>query len=250
MRTALKFLVLIILLAGGPLLALAQIGNWSPSDGIVPKCQGECDYQDLIQLAYNFITFLVLYLAVPLATASIFYAGILYVGSGAKIGNRDRAKEIIKLALFGVVIALAAQLIVTQVYRILIPPGRVNIPVPSSWHGIEVYAQTPQEPSEDFYQGVTPSGGARGGNPLQILRFDTIPEFIHAILSLLLQIGWPLLVLAIIYSGFLFVVARGNESKISQAKDTARYTLIGAAIMIGVFVIEEVIQRTILSLTN
>ncbi len=91
--------------------------------------------------------------------------------------------------------------------------------------------------------------GGPGNNPFQILKYETLNEFVTAILQLAVKIGTPLIALAIIYCGFLFVTARGNETKINHAKDVLFATIIGAAIILGAFLISEVIGSTIKSLT-
>ncbi|MEK7610732.1 MAG: hypothetical protein AAB468_03260 [Patescibacteria group bacterium] len=98
-------------------------------------------------------------------------------------------------------------------------------------------------------QAITGGVSNPSGNPFQILKYDTLSEFVTAILQLAVKIGTPLIVLAIIYCGFLFVTARGNETKIKQAKDVLFATIIGAAIILGAFLISEVIESTIKSLT-
>lgn len=84
-------------------------------------------------------------------------------------------------------------------------------------------------------------------NPLSG-RADSIPELIQKILIGVLKIGIPLVALAIIYCGFLFVAARGNSEKLSKAKDALLYTLIGAAILLGAWAIAELISDTVLAL--
>ncbi|MBI2631091.1 hypothetical protein HYW73_02645 [Candidatus Nomurabacteria bacterium] len=76
----------------------------------------------------------------------------------------------------------------------------------------------------------------------------SIPELIQKILEGALKIGIPLLALAVIYSGFLFVAARGNSEKLGKAKDTLLYTLIGGAILLGSWAIAELIANTVTSL--
>ena len=64
----------------------------------------------------------------------------------------------------------------------------------------------------------------------------------------MLRVGIPLVALAIIYCGFLFVQAQGNSEKIEQAKDALLYTIIGAAILLGSWAIAGIISNTILVL--
>lgn len=80
-------------------------------------------------------------------------------------------------------------------------------------------------------------------NPLG--NIDTIQEFVNKLLELVIQIGTPILVLAIVYTGFLFVKARGNSGDLEKAKASLWWTVIGAAIVLGAFVISSAIQATI-----
>lgn len=74
---------------------------------------------------------------------------------------------------------------------------------------------------------------------------DDIPQLITAILNFVLIIGVPIVALAIIYSGFLFVTAQGNSEKLTVAKKTLLYTLVGAALLLGCLVITKAIQGTV-----
>jgi hypothetical protein len=98
-----------------------------------------------------------------------------------------------------------------------------------------------------FTQAVDPAGvnlDVRIKNPLGN-SVTTIPQFIERGLNLVLMVGVPIVTLAIIYSGFLFVIARGNTEKLGEAKNTLMYTLIGAALLLGSWVIAQAIQGTI-----
>ncbi len=74
----------------------------------------------------------------------------------------------------------------------------------------------------------------------------TIPDLVKAIVDeILIPIGAVVAVVMIIFSGFLFVTARGNETQITKAKESLKWALIGSAILLGAWVISEVIQGTI-----
>lgn len=85
-------------------------------------------------------------------------------------------------------------------------------------------------------------------NPIP--KVGSIPELIKVILEGVLKIGIPIIALAIIYSGFLFVFARGNPEKLTKAKDALLYTLIGAAILLGSWAIAEMISATVTGLAS
>jgi hypothetical protein len=81
-------------------------------------------------------------------------------------------------------------------------------------------------------------------NPLGANLTD-IPSFVKKAIEIALQVGVPILVLAIIYTGFLFVQAQGNPTKLTKAKDALTNTLIGGALLLGAFVIAEAIGTTV-----
>jgi hypothetical protein len=74
---------------------------------------------------------------------------------------------------------------------------------------------------------------------------ESIPDFVETLLRIVLLVGVPLVALAIIYSGFLFVAAQGNPKKLEEARTTFLYTLVGAAIVLGAVVIAQAIGGTI-----
>jgi len=83
-------------------------------------------------------------------------------------------------------------------------------------------------------------------NPLK--NTPTLIALIQNILTGVIKIGMPIIVLAVIYCGFLFVSARGNPEKISDAKRALLYTLIGAAILLGSWAIAQLITSTVTAL--
>lgn len=81
-------------------------------------------------------------------------------------------------------------------------------------------------------------------NPLQD-DINTVPVLIEKILEIVVVVAVPIITLMIIYTGFLFVQARGNSAKIKAAKDALLYTVIGAAIIIGAWTIAQIIGGTV-----
>lgn len=91
----------------------------------------------------------------------------------------------------------------------------------------------------------TSSGDGKIHNPLGTNGPTDIPAFIKNVLEGALKIAIPVVALAIIYSGFLFVFAMGNSEKLKKAKDALLYSLIGAAILLGSWAIANLIVTTI-----
>jgi len=95
---------------------------------------------------------------------------------------------------------------------------------------------------------LPPNGGSSGKivNPLPSI--NSLDGLIQKILEGVIKIGLPVIALAIIYCGFLFVSARGNPESIKKAKDALIYTLIGAAILLGAWAIALLIKDTVVAL--
>ncbi len=83
-------------------------------------------------------------------------------------------------------------------------------------------------------------------NPLN--NISSFGELIAAVLDIVMMIGFPIAVLAIMYSGFLFVTAQGNSEKLESAKNALLWTVIGTAVLLGSWVLSVGISSTIESL--
>lgn len=96
-------------------------------------------------------------------------------------------------------------------------------------------------------QPLIPSGisGTKIKNPIS---YNTINDFIKAILEGVIKIGIPIIALAIIYSGFLFVFAQGNEGELTKAKNALLYSLVGATLLLGAWALAQLISETVLKL--
>jgi hypothetical protein len=91
-------------------------------------------------------------------------------------------------------------------------------------------------------------GGVTGGDPVSVvnpLEADNITQLFQDIIDILLVFAIPLIVFFIIYAGFLYVTARGNESTISKAHMALLYALIGGVLILGAKVLIEVISGTV-----
>lgn len=93
--------------------------------------------------------------------------------------------------------------------------------------------------------GGGPSNLCDGGicNPLG--ETNDLGALILKIVDGIAQIGYYVVVLFIIYSGFKFVKARGNDKELADAKQTFLYTVIGAAILLGATLLANVIDGTV-----
>ncbi|MBX4210520.1 TrbC/VirB2 family protein [Candidatus Parcubacteria bacterium] len=78
------------------------------------------------------------------------------------------------------------------------------------------------------------------------LRVNSIMDLVNDVINkVLIPIGAVVAAMYIIYSGFLFVTAQGNETKISDAKRAFYSAVIGTAILLGSWAIAQGIKKTV-----
>ena len=77
---------------------------------------------------------------------------------------------------------------------------------------------------------------------------DSFEELAETIANVMIAIGIPVAAVFLIYAGFLFVSARGNEEQITKAKTTFYWTILGVALLVGAKVIATALQTTITGL--
>ena len=91
------------------------------------------------------------------------------------------------------------------------------------------------------------AAGAQSGlsNPL---KSKTLTELLTAILGFVQTIGAIFVVLMLIWTGFKFVQAQGNSSKLQEARESLWWTVLGALVLLGATAISLGIQETVQSL--
>ncbi len=94
--------------------------------------------------------------------------------------------------------------------------------------------------------GASESGGFVFKNPIS--KGDDIYVLIKSLLDVVVKVGTYIVIVMVIYSGFLFVKAQGNESAISEAKSTFFWTVIGGVVLIGAKVLAGVVCNTAVGL--
>ena len=78
---------------------------------------------------------------------------------------------------------------------------------------------------------------------------STIPKFIAGFLQILVVVALPILTLFIVISGFKFITAQGNETKLANAKQNFMYVILGSLLILGAWVIATLIAGTVAQLT-
>lgn len=98
-------------------------------------------------------------------------------------------------------------------------------------------------PSSNTNTGVdAPGSGITLNNPL---KSTDLVGFLNDILSAVMIFAVPLIVFMIIYAGFLFVMDRGSNKTLEQAKRALLYAVIGGVLILGAQALLAVIQGTV-----
>ncbi len=85
-------------------------------------------------------------------------------------------------------------------------------------------------------------GGVSFPNPI---KSTDIRDLAKKLLDVVVEFGAIIVVFFLVYAGFLFVKAQGNESEISKAKETFFWVIVGGMIVLGAHVLSRVIQNTV-----
>lgn len=118
--------------------------------------------------------------------------------------------------------------------------------------GITLASATPllAQPSGGGTSGPTaPTPGATTvtiPNPLEGLGARNLLDFMRLVFdNVIIPIGGIVVALGIIWSGFLFVTAQGNASKLQTAQRAFFWSFIGGLILLGSWAIAKGIEGTI-----
>lgn len=82
------------------------------------------------------------------------------------------------------------------------------------------------------------------------VKFPDMASFIAGFMKAIVMISLPILSIAIVYSGFLFVVARGSEEGLSKAKTNFFYVIVGTILVLGAWTLATLIGGTVTQLTT
>ena len=94
----------------------------------------------------------------------------------------------------------------------------------------------PNNPSPNTNPGTTLI------NPLKA---NSLQEFLTGILDLIIRIGAIVVILMLVYVGFMFVSARGEPGKLTTAREALLWTIVGALILLGAKAIQIGIENTV-----
>lgn len=84
-------------------------------------------------------------------------------------------------------------------------------------------------------------------DPLGIKNFC---DLVKSLLNIVMAIGVPIAVLFLVWSGFRFILARGSQQGLADAKKNFYFVIIGIAIFLGAWTLATVISATIQTLDS
>lgn len=109
--------------------------------------------------------------------------------------------------------------------------------------------------------GAGTTGGTDGGSGAQTVidlglqnplagTIDTLPQLLQKIVYIFMRIAVPLIAMAILYSGFLFVTAQGRDDQLKKAKATFTLAVIGGLVLLGAYLLAEAIRDALTTINT
>jgi len=74
---------------------------------------------------------------------------------------------------------------------------------------------------------------------------------VYLVKDILVGLIAPIVItLALLYSGFLFVMAQGKETELARARKNFLWVIIGGVVLLGAYVILELVTNTVTEITG
>lgn len=77
------------------------------------------------------------------------------------------------------------------------------------------------------------------------IKSTDLKQLVEKFLKVVVEFGAIIAVFFLIYAGFLFVKAQGNESELQKAKQTFFWVIVGGMVILGAHVLSRVIDNTV-----
>ena len=113
------------------------------------------------------------------------------------------------------------------------------------------FAQNP--PDSGVVTPNPPDSGVSTSKPDSVVKLESplkaknLKELLFSLVDLAISLGSIIAIFMFIWIGFKFVLARGNSSELSSAREWFLYAVIGTAILISSKVIVEVVKNTLIA---
>src|SRR3989338_8955891 len=89
-----------------------------------------------------------------------------------------------------------------------------------------------------------------GGQAFGSASSNDLPTIVGSIINISLTLIGMIFVILLVYSGFIWMTAAGNEEKVSKAKDTIRRSIIGIIIIVASYAIADFVITNLTGITG
>jgi len=96
------------------------------------------------------------------------------------------------------------------------------------------------------FPSVLFAAGDSNLNPLGSV--NNLWDLLKNIFTALIDLAIPVAILYLVYSGYLFVTAGGDEKQINTAKENFKWTVVGIAVLLGARALVDMLKATITGL--
>ncbi len=103
-----------------------------------------------------------------------------------------------------------------------------------------VFAQTAKE---QFESGLTATADRTGHTEMVGLKGKTLAEIIGTVIKAFLSFLGVIFLILMIYGGYIWMLARGNEQEVARAKNIIRNALIGLIIVLAAYAITILVSK-------
>lgn len=221
--------VLTVLLLAVPAgLSFAQSTSLVPcGTSTTPPCQ-PCHF---VVLLIRLINFGMKYLAIPLSLLMFIWAGFVYAFSGGSPSRIEAGKTILKNTVVGLLIVFLAYFAVDTAIKALSGDFQKDgfIGAFGPWH-----SPTLEGGCIEPYKPVPDAGGVSEASR----RISNLFTIIANTLGIVLM---GISTIMILYAAWLYATAGGEEDKVTTARRTLIYALVGVAVALLAFSLPRVV---------
>lgn len=253
-RTTHSLLIIALLLTAGmnmPEIAdAAAISDECGRESTIARCLGiigtdiatsgglstATDAPSLLATIINWL----LSLVALLAMVALIWGGIMYIISLGDESRAQTAKKIILYAITGLIVVIISFVIITTVQQFLAPSAKESmLPAINTAHAAETGLNAGIEKIKESV--ATDTSGLADGDTRIYTVIERVAFFLLGLTSIIALV-------ALIVSGFMYILSIGDEGRAEKAKKVILYAIIGLIIVLVSFTIIAVVREALTGL--
>lgn len=114
--------------------------------------------------------------------------------------------------------------------------------------GLGLLCVAPQVSAIDLGSGLTKNAADKAG--YGAANETTLAETIGYVIKVILSVTGIIFTALMVYAGFLWMTAKGDESKVEKAQETIKAAIIGLVITLGAYSVTEFVVPKVLEKMN